>query len=374
MPYPLSRELTEARLRVDTLDNAGLAFFRYLPKDIKDDGNRGHLDQIAKRFGDRGTWDEAAVFHAARLNAAAEAFRGQGRPVEIVEAKTVTRLLVGTGYKNALDIGLTFHPAGFPFLPGSAVKGLCRAWAEDVAAQPKHLLKRVFGTESKDEKEEAGAMVAGSVCFLDALPLAFPKLDVDLLNPHYPRWYREEQGAAPVDWDQPNIVPFLAVAAGQEFRFLLVGRTEADGTFVNVARGWLEEALAHLGVGAKTAAGYGSFDTLKVPEKKPRPSTPRAAPVVQQASPPPPPVPAVAPEKQASVGKNNTDVPAQVTGHKGKMLLVRLHVQEYERDVFEVGGVNGPEFAQVGEWITVNVNVNKKSKRVTQVSGPKRLS
>jgi len=383
--YPLSRELNHARVGVDTLDHAGLAFYRFVPLGLDQKGREpermAFLSGITRRFQGKGVWHDVAAFHAARMLAAAEAFRAQGRPVEIIEARTVTRLLMGIGYKNALDVGLAFHPAGFPCLTGASVKGLCRAWAEDVEDDtPPALLKRVFGTKSKNEHDESGEMEAGSVCFLDALPLGFPRLDVDLLNPHYPTWYRAENtprpGDAPADWDAPIPVNFLAVAPGQAFRFLLVGRTESDTTFVKVAAGWLKDALSDLGAGAKTAAGYGYFDTSRpLPRAPERTSAPAALRQPEQARQTAAPAssPDAAPEKLSAVNKNSTAVPAQVTGHKGRMLLVRMHVQEYERDTFEVGGTNGPEFAQVGNWIQVDVAaVNKKSGRVTQVNNPKK--
>ena len=386
--YPLPRSINPARIQPGALDHPGLAYYRFVPEHLRDDQKAGFLTQLRDRFNGDGPWREACAFEAARLAAAADALRAQGRPVEVIEAKTVTRLLVGMGYKNALEVGLTFHhPGGFPYLPGTSVKGLCRAWAEEVKEADRDLVKKIFGTASKDEKAEAGKMEAGAVCFLDALPVQFPKLDLDLMNPHFSKWYAD--GEVPGDWQQPVVIPFLAVAPDQRFRFFLVGRTAEDAEAVRKARDWLAEALTDLGAGGKTAAGYGYFEVVEPSSRRDEPSHPAQA--TRSATPPgsatspdpastatsavPPaagPSPSSEPKKWQQVRRNSTGVPARVVGHRGRMLVVRLHVAGYEGQDFEVGGVNGPAFAQPGEWVQVDVaNVNRQG-RVHQLTRPTR--
>lgn len=284
--FPLSRA-TAARLHLDVVDefdkhrnlvgwsfapgglgdHPALAYYHYVPdaprdKPYKDDYATKYAQAMARRFNAAGPWHEACTVASARLAATVCGWKAQGRLVAGIRATTATRLLVGMGYKNALEVGLTFHhPGGFPYLPGSSVKGLCRAWAEMVEENvDKETVKRIFGTATKNEKEEAGAMEAGTVCFLDALPVQFPKLDVDLMNPHFGDYYQDQKNeTAPGDWLNPVVIPFLAISPGQAFRFFLVGRTAEAAEDVEEARGWLEKALQELGAGGKTAAGYGYF-------------------------------------------------------------------------------------------------------------------
>lgn len=253
------------RLEPGNLDNPALAYYQFLPCDLKDDGKAGHLKKIREQFNEGGPWRDACTYQADRLLATAKGLEAQGRPVAIIEATTSTRLLVGMGYKNTLEVGMTFHrPGGFPYLPGSSLKGLCRAWRELViASDDTSDLQRIFGSASKDEDAEASKMIAGSVCFLDAYPTKFPRLDVDLMSPHFSKYYNDENNVIPPgDWLEPIVIPFLAVAAGQSFQFILVGRNAAVAEDVEQASGWLELALADLGAGGKTAAGYGYFEEI----------------------------------------------------------------------------------------------------------------
>ena len=253
-------------------DHPGLAYYRFVPlkpdaSPYKDDYATKFVEAVALRFAQdpngegRQPWHEACRAAASHLAAAAASFEALGRPVRTGTRTTASRLLVGTGYKNALEVGLTFHhPGGFPYLPGSSVKGLCRAWAEAVEGADADVLLRVFGSESKQPGE--GEMQAGSVAFLDALPTRFPPLEADLLNPHVGKYYQGDE--PPADWLAPSPVPFLAVGAGAPFRFAVVGRDADPATAADVERawGWLMDALTDLGAGAKTAAGYGYFEPL----------------------------------------------------------------------------------------------------------------
>lgn len=245
-------------------DHAGLAYYRYVPlkptrSPYKDSYATKYVEAVSRRFAGAGPWQQACETAAARLLATAESFAATGREVRHGTRTTATRLLVGMGYKNGLEVGLTFHhPGGFPYLPGTSIKGLTRAWAETVAGADAATRLRVFGSESKTPGE--GEMQGGSVVFLDALPTRFPALDADLLNPHAGDYYMDDTArTAPSDWLSPVPVPFLAVGAESEFRFALVGRGDADATDVATAWTWLMAALTQVGAGGKTASGYGFF-------------------------------------------------------------------------------------------------------------------
>lgn len=165
--------------------------------------------------------------------------------------------VTGLGLQHPVENGFAWHHIlGTPYLPGSSVKGLVRAWAEQWEQADKPTLKRIFGSESKKDKN----FHVGSVIFLDALPTEPVSLKADIMTPHYSPYYQDETGETPpADWHSPNPIPFLVVEAGASFVFGILPRGEEDEADCKVARGWLKVALEWTGAGAKTAVGYGRF-------------------------------------------------------------------------------------------------------------------
>ncbi|HYT92681.1 MAG TPA: type III-B CRISPR module RAMP protein Cmr6 [Gemmataceae bacterium] len=173
------------------------------------------------------------------------------------------------------NAGLCLHPIyGFTYLPGTGLKGMAHAYACEVwlPTQRDHnaawdAICKVFGRAPSpwlrglarrlDVTAPADAR-AGDIVFHDAWPVRWPKLFIDIVNNHHPLYYREED--APGDWESPGPVYFLAVEPKTTFQFALSKRRpDVDSHQLKQAREWLDAALAHLGCGAKTAAGYGGF-------------------------------------------------------------------------------------------------------------------
>lgn len=169
--------------------------------------------------------------------------------------KTSGRFVTGLGREHPVENGFTWHfLLGVPFLPGSSVKGVVRAWAETWLQEEQSVIDRIFGPEEKKVRR------AGSVVFFDALPVAPVRLEEEVLTPHYMDYYRGKE--PPADWHNPNPIPFVTVAGGQTFVFALAPRrpeNEGDREHAALAAGWLEDALLTAGAGAKTAVGYGRF-------------------------------------------------------------------------------------------------------------------
>lgn len=175
--------------------------------------------------------------------------------------------VTGLGNSHPVENALLFHPTlGVPYLPGSSVKGLVRAWIELHLPEPEAALKRIFGSDSKDPAISQSGFEAGEIMFFDAVPIEPVELVIDTMTPHIKQWY--EQGAQapgipetlPADWHNPNPVPFLAVKQ-VSLAFSVAPRVQRDDTDALLALIYqvLESALLHAGAGAKTAAGYGSF-------------------------------------------------------------------------------------------------------------------
>ncbi len=169
--------------------------------------------------------------------------------------KTQWRMIVGLGSGSILETSMTLHRIyGFPIIPGSGLKGLTKAYANTVKnildSDPQ--ITEIFGSQSSEKPSQ------GKVIFFDAIPLKFPKLKLDIMNPHYQDYYSDPLGKTPpADYLSPNPIFFLTVGEGAEFYFAVASREE---NLAKIAKDWLENALKELGVGAKTSAGYGYFE------------------------------------------------------------------------------------------------------------------
>ncbi len=163
---------------------------------------------------------------------------------------TQWRFVTGLGREHPVENGFAWHHTlGVPYLPGSSVKGMVRAWAEQWEDIDKTESNRIFGPE--------GAGKVGSVIFFDAIPTDPVRLEADIMTPHYAPYYSD--GEAPGDWHDPTPIPFLTVAAKQPFQFAIAPRNSNNKDDAAQAREWLKEALGWIGAGAKTAVGYGRF-------------------------------------------------------------------------------------------------------------------
>ena len=178
------------------------------------------------------------------------------------------RFVTGLGRSHPVENGFAWHPTlGTPYLPGSSVKGMVRAWAKTDADPPSDCttLEHLLGKDGE----------AGRVCFLDAVPVAPVSLEADVMTPHYAGWsdddppdddlgdgdeHRVDHGPDPPgDWRSPNPIPFLTTAAGASFLFGLVPRRSAKPEQLDTLSVWLRDALQWAGAGAKTSVGYGRF-------------------------------------------------------------------------------------------------------------------
>ena len=176
------------------------------------------------------------------------------------------------------NAGIALHPVyGFVYLPGSGIKGLARAWAETVWAPAQsdkgkawHQIEEVFGWSPGSERHKTWRpselelrkdAAAGRLVFHDAWPVRWPSLILDVINNHHDKYYKVQDD--PGDWEKPNLVYFLAIGGGEEFEFAISDRKPTDDGLLDLACGWLKDALTTEGVGAKTAAGYGRFMPAK---------------------------------------------------------------------------------------------------------------
>lgn len=280
------------------------------------------MDRWTHRPGERSEADKPGFFRAflgeysgkskdfpeflARRSATLKALGAERRVLH-----TASRLAIGLGLPHPTETGFLFDRlTGCPCLPGSSLKGLLRAAATLASAGElpgasafwtKTEVNRVFGPVLEDTPAPA----TGAVIFYDVFPESWPVLEMDVLTPHYPSYYRE--GRPPGDWDNPVPVPFLTLREGQTFGFWIGPRDrmrwEAD---CQQLHDLLVLALDWLGIGAKKASGYGFFSkeapALPPPVRFAEPPRPARAPA-RQESPPPPAPPAV-----REVGWDNVEI------------------------------------------------------------------
>lgn len=203
------------------------------------------------------------------------------------EAVSVEPLALHLSRPGVLEnAGLCLHPLyGFAYLPGQGLKGVARAYAETVwrpaQASPevaRATVDRVFGPGPEEDGSsdsastgpavaveatgiEETASAVGTVVFHEAWPTAWPTLERDIVNSHHSEYYRSEGTVPPTDSEEPNLVSFIAVRTNCAFGFAVSARGgRSCDEDVAQAIEWLRGGLAVLGVGAKTAAGYGHFD------------------------------------------------------------------------------------------------------------------
>jgi CRISPR-associated protein Cmr6 len=274
---PLYCELRETRAtrEKEPAANTGLLFEKFVdvwsspPKCTPDKPAKGEKvvkqrfhDEIAEHFNNHaGIKDRLDAFHVRR-GALLDGLDGKH-----MDFTTDWRFVSGLGMAHVLETGFVWHRVlGVPYLPGSSVKGMVRAWAEQYA-DIRDDAKRLFGPapESADNDRDTGSLIV-----FDAIPFGKPTLEVDIMNPHYGKYYGEkvENGMPknpPADYLSPVPVFFLTVAKGAKFRFALALRPGLEGCSkhkddLQLGFKLLAEALASIGAGAKTAVGYGYFN------------------------------------------------------------------------------------------------------------------
>ncbi len=162
------------------------------------------------------------------------------------------RLLIGSNAASALETGAAIqHSYGMPMIPGSAVKGCARAYAQQLGLGAEYLAM-LFGL---DEGELAGP---GGLVWHDAWwrPGGQEKYPfvADVVTVHHPEYYQGKEVMAS-DTDTP--VPNAQLATHGEF-FFYIGCEHSDSQpWAELAIQLLKATLHGTGIGGKRAAGYG---------------------------------------------------------------------------------------------------------------------
>jgi CRISPR-associated protein Cmr6 len=164
-------------------------------------------------------------------------------------------IAIGLGNASPLEVGIRLHHTyGMPLLPASALKGLCRRVARLLRHDSKlsdEAIDALFGF-SREKQAAAGAVVFYDAWYdpdsVDGAPF-----HRDVITVHHPAYYGSGE-VAPTDFDDPTPVPFLVIKPGARFLCVLDAPNRQWADFAHKMLLW---GLEHLGVGAKTNAGYG---------------------------------------------------------------------------------------------------------------------
>jgi CRISPR-associated protein Cmr6 len=195
---------------------------------------------------------------------------GQASGAEILPAVSTSPFATGLGWEHPNENGFAFlQPYGLPYLAGSGVKGVVRNAAQQLAKEETrenhgwndNVIEALFGLEPSHGSDKAAQ---GALRFFDVIPeIAGNTLEVDIMNPHYGRYYQGK--STPHDAGSPIPIFFLVVPPGSKFTFVVDCPRERSlpaelaVRWRELLRASFEHAFDWLGFGAKTAVGYGAM-------------------------------------------------------------------------------------------------------------------
>jgi len=164
-------------------------------------------------------------------------------------------------YLNKTGCPWRYLPKDFPSY--TLVNYYYNKWTDNRTLEKVNAVLRQHLREKKGRSPDPTAAII-------ALPTKPPKLELDILNPHYQPYYTDPLKHFPADYYSPVPVFFLTVAPGQSFRFALgtrpgVAMAQADWRWL-----WkiLGDALQCIGAGGKTAVGYGYMTNFEEQTEK----------------------------------------------------------------------------------------------------------
>lgn len=289
------------RNRASECKNLGLLLDKYMPisvfeKPDKNDKNKGKTPWLTRILEPTSVKDKGKKqnrhIDAELAQHVYQRWKAMTRVIGArrFQATLDWRMVIGLGGETVLETDLTLHHLyGIPYVPASALKGLTRAYVTGEVFPSGNIeddndtVKRIFGTQKE----------AGTVLFFDAMPVEGQATFVlDIMNPHYPDYYRSKQNPPPPTNDQsPNPVTFLTVA-DTTFMFALAPRNSHVSQHrkdVENVEEWLRLALEKYGIGGKTSAGYGYFKVTKDEPKHESKDEPKLETVLAAKPPSPPP-------------------------------------------------------------------------------------
>jgi CRISPR-associated protein Cmr6 len=185
--------------------------------------------------------------------------------LRVLEGTMDEFVLPGFGGEHVRETSLTLHHLfGVPFIPASSLKGVVRNWSVQTFAHgneeamesgdtlPARYFQAIFGTQEGKS----------NVQFYDVFFEEGYEIVPDVLTVHFPNYYRGQQSAD--DRQSPNPVKFYAVRGkGARVVFSVDIESCKLDDLPEVMTHWITSALCELGIGSKTASGYGRFSSVR---------------------------------------------------------------------------------------------------------------
>ncbi len=247
-PYPLPQDTARVLMeREGESDNFGLYLDRLLVY-----GEQRRTLALVREFVNRKALTPDFTQHKALIAALNRRWLRLSRELGAVTftAHPEWRVLIGVAGHKILETNIALHPVhGFPMISATALKGLARHYAEAVDDAPPDTVRHLFGSIEEE-------VVQGDLIFLDAIPLGVPVIERDVVNPQWGAIYGGIQNTPAADLVSPKPVFMMAVSRASRFLFGVASLSH-DAAAVEQGVDWLQRGLTELGVGAKTASGYG---------------------------------------------------------------------------------------------------------------------
>ena len=187
---------------------------------------------------------------------------------------TKTPFISGLGSGHPTETGMILdRNLGVPYIPASSVKGVCRLAYAINNVEPGNstvddsIFEKYFGSTSDKNPKR------GKVIFLDVYPLEKPELKLDIMNPHFQKYYNgDNDNTKPLENEDPVPINFLVVSEGCGFTFRCLYKLSENEKKEDIEKdieAFFETAFTEVGFGGKTAVGYGRFQNEKI-QKRPQ--------------------------------------------------------------------------------------------------------
>lgn len=184
-----------------------------------------------------------------------------------ITAKTSSPFITGLGSGHPTETGMILdRNLGVPYIPSSSIKGVLRlAYAVNIAdgrsEVPDSELEKYFGSTDTNKSRR------GQLMFLDAYPRGNVELKLDIMNPHFGKYY-DGTNKQPVETESPVPIKFLTVKQGTEFVFNcaylpLKKEDRSDEKVKDDVEKMFATAFSKLGFGGKNSIGYGRFERVE---------------------------------------------------------------------------------------------------------------
>ena len=190
-----------------------------------------------------------------------------------IQAQLSSRLITGIGEPTPVEVGMVFdRNVGIPYIPASSIKGAvsyayCVNYVAKAGANDPYVIENGGKVEFKTEEpgfmslfgaRDLSEAARGGFSFMDAYPVSRPDIVQDIMNPHFGNYYKG--GKPPSETDNPIPIKFLAVEKGVIFNFYGYYISKVAEKYNLDLLDAFETAIVRLGLGAKTATGYGTFN------------------------------------------------------------------------------------------------------------------